>query len=48
MLMFYPITRATKVIKNTTKVVKEQRIAKRQAKEFRAWLAKPYLFSLSS
>ncbi len=47
MLMFYPIARATNVIKNTTKVVKEQRMARRQAKEFRSWLAKPYLFSLS-
>lgn len=47
MLMLYPIIRATNAIKNTNKTVKEQRIAKRQAKQFRSWLAKPYMFSIS-
>ncbi|MBP6085253.1 hypothetical protein KA517_03380 [Candidatus Gracilibacteria bacterium] len=45
--MFYPITDTKATIKNTSKVRKEQRSAKREAKQFRAWLAKPYMFSLS-
>ncbi len=43
--MFYPINTSVDAIRNLDKVRKEKRVAKRQAKELRAWLAKPYMFS---
>lgn len=43
--MFYPINTSVDAIRNLSKVRKEKRVAKRQAKELRAWLAKPYMFS---
>ncbi len=43
--MFYPISTSVDTIRNLNKVRKERRTAKKQAKELRAWLAKPYMFS---